>query len=214
MKDNETILVALLIVLIIAVVYMVWRKESKKSEPFITDNPYAIINHENAAKRGVRHDAAYQQPSYLSKMQLADYYATGADLMPQDVSKAEQEAWFAASDTSGHAGNYNVEEGFSPGSDLSQYHGPAPSMDYDGTYLTDLVISPRMRANHNQWVEEMKPWSGVSKTVDTLEVENYQPRTGITAFRMPAPPQYNPMQLTEVDQNDHLRGGKPFRFQG
>jgi hypothetical protein len=214
MNGRENILVAIVAVLVIVILFVLYsdRKTHSKSN-FFSDDPYAIIEHQNAAKRGVRHDAQ-GQPSYLQKMQLSDYYATGADLMPQDVDKAEQQAWFRAIPPGGAKAHYNTEEGFYAGSDMTQSHTPGYDMDYDGTYLTDLVINPRMRANHNAWVEEMKPWSGVSKKVDTLEVENYLPRVGITAFRMSAPPQYNPLQLTEVDQNDFLRGGKPFRFQG
>lgn len=236
MHASETVLLALLIILIVVIVCQSrsrWMGDSGKqysseygrsycqpagcregmtggSPAYYSNHPYAILNHQMDMRHGNRHDV-HNQAHYLDTMAGADYHASGAHLMPQDVEKAMRESWFAAPFSDATTHNYDVDLGYSAGEDAMQYHQPEPGIDYD-RYVTDLVVGPRMRENHSRWVQEMKPWSQGVLKVDTLEVENYLPFTGL---RRPQPvAQYNPLQLTEVDTYDLARGANEFRFQG
>ncbi len=175
------------------------------------DDPYHYLDSQIESRFGIRHDA-YNQPPHMTINSMDRYFRSGANLSPEDIAEAERESWFTATQSDCTAG-YNTEEGFDPGSDTMQYYNKAPAIDWN-TYAVDLIVDPRMRENHRRWVKEMQPWSGVSKKVDTLEVENYTDRTGIRSFSWQPPAQHNPLQLTEVDSHDFARGFKSFRFNG
>jgi hypothetical protein len=97
-----------------------------------------------------------------------------------------------------------------------QWHGAiaadAEGPDYSG-YLTDLVTDPRTRETHQQWVEEMKPWSGTAITIDDMD-EAMEASTDFIGLRRPqAAPQYNPYFVTEKDPNTFGKNPR-FAFQG
>lgn len=228
MHPNVAILTALVVVLVIVVAYQsgVGRKKKTETPPdgFVAStgavvptpyqggefNPYTVLNKRLSTIRGARNDGAgNQKPFYRRPRGLDAYVQAGANVKPEQIAEAERQQWYAAT-ASDNTDSFNPElahEGFT---DTMQYHTQAPAIDYD-SYITDLVSDPRMRDNHQKWVEEMKPWSGVAMKVDTLEMDNYVDFTGLR--RPQAVVQYNPMQLTEIDTND-LAVNPKFNFRG
>lgn len=142
---------------------------------------------------------------------LEDVQRSMALLTPEDLMAAERSAWAVASERE-MAAPYNVEKMTDLAADTLQAYETSPAIDYQ-TMVTDIVLDPRTRENHRQWVGEMQGWSGTTTMkVDTLEPELYLDWRGL---RMPQAGvgQYNPLQLTEVDDTD-LAKNRDFRFQG
>lgn len=139
------------------------------------------------------------------------YFQSASMVKPEDISSSERSMWFAAAEKDRIA-PYNFEKMTDPGTDLLQSHETALALDYN-SIITDLVVDPRTRENHEMWVNEMKGWSGTTTMkVDDLEMENYinftglaRPQAGVTI--------YNPMMLTEIDNSDLARN-KAFHFNG
>jgi hypothetical protein len=226
MQQGDAILTALLVILALV---LVWHYASKKSgnkdgfasfttftgyqspPPYTGGefNPYTVLNKQLGAIRGYRNDG-YDQAAFYRLPQGQDTYnRAGATATPQELSAAERAAWFSAAGTD-HAssGGEHTTEGFT---DTSAHVTPQnDGMNY-GDYVTDLVTDPRTRDNHRRWVEEMQPWSGVARKVDTLEMDNYVDFIGLR--RPQAVVQYNPMQLTEIDTSD-LAVNPKFNFRG
>jgi hypothetical protein len=222
MKSNDAILIALLVVLVIVVVCWGggWMKKRGRFDGFTTTqaapfeygtyNPYTVLNQQLSEIRGYRNDGYNQKPFYELPQGLDRYHRSGADIKPEEVSRAERDAWYFAP-TRDHAGTFNTELIQDPTSDTMQFHDTSvPDIDY-GTYITDLIIDPRTKDNHQRWVEEMRPWSGTATTVDTFDVEPYIDFIGLR--RPQAVVQFNPLQLTEVDTYD-ISGNHKFNFQG
>lgn len=139
------------------------------------------------------------------------YHRSSAELRPEDLMAAERAAWVQAAEQDRIA-PYDIEKMSNPSEDTMQHSETAPAIDYQAM-ITDLVVDPRTRMNHSQWVNEMRGWTGTTQMkVDILEPELYLDWNGL---RMPQAGvgQYNPLQLTEVDDTD-LAKNKPFRFNG
>lgn len=234
MKSNDAVLMALLVVLAVVLIYHYGGKGATRSgfapggpscgpvhqqylppkcrdprRPEQACNPYMSLNKQLDEIRGYRNDGFNQPPFYSFPYGLDAYHRSGAYITPENVAEAEREQWFSALDAD-QAGQFNTELGREGFTDTMQYHQAAPAIDY-GSYITDLVVDPRTRDNHNRWVEEMKPWSGVAMKVDSLDMENYVDFQGLR--RPQAVVQYNPLQLTEIDTFD-LSVNRPFNFMG
>ena len=214
MKTNNAILVAILVVLVIIVAFMggCWLKGRDKGCDGFTNgqyNPYTVLNKQLDEIRGYRNDGFRQTPFYRLPRGLDRYHRAGAQISPEMVAEAEREQWYGAT-SSDNSGQFNTELTQEPASDTVQYHTASPAIDY-GAFVTDLVVDPRTRDNHQRWVEEMKPWSGTAMAVDDLDMENYVDFQGLR--RPQAVVQYNPLQLTEIDTFD-LAKNKKFNFQG
>jgi hypothetical protein len=170
--------------------------------------PYAALQNAIGEVRG-RPDAKdllLSGPGPLEAVQRSQ-----ALLTPEDLMAAERAAWAVSAERE-MAAPYNVEKMTDPGSDTLQAYETSPAIDYQ-TMITDLVVDPRTRENHRQWIGEMTGWSGTTTMkVDILEPELYLDWHGL---RMPQAGvgQYNPLQLTEVDDTD-LAKNRDFRFQG
>lgn len=220
MNSSHAILIALLVLLIAIVVWgMYGPGRGKKCEgfgpaPLPHHTAYDLIHRQIGAIRGVRNDG-YNQPFPLNSVAAIDrYHRYGANLKPEDISKAERTAWFMSGEL-GHT-SFDNEQVFDPAAAITTWHatkeGMNGGMDY-GSYITDLISDPRTRENHGRWVDEMKPWSGTSQKVDTLD-EAMEATLNFQGLRRPQPvAQYNPMMLTEVDA-DILAVNKKFNFQG
>ena len=183
-------------------------------------NPYTVLHKQLDISRGVRGDG-YNQPGPINMGNQVTHNPYGRNYSAEDLSKTEMGAWFANTDTgaatdvmlmaqsgSGSMGAENKSnfESFDSGTeDFTD-----PRADY-GSYVTNLIVDPRTQDNHSKWVDEMKPWSGTARKVDTLEVENYVDFRGLR--RPQAVVQHNPMMLTEVDSHDLSKHNK-FNFQG
>ena len=146
-----------------------------------------------------------------SPARMEAYYRSQAMITPEEMMSAERAMWVQAADQDRTA-PYNVERMSEPADDTMQAHSTAPALNYQDM-ITDLVVDPRTRENHGLWVNEMKGWSGTTTMkVDTFEPELYLNWQGL---RMPQAGvgQYNPMQLTEVDDSMLARNHR-FNFQG
>jgi len=216
MSSGSAVLLAALVALVIIVVAQNagWVKTFKPdSEGFVGMHPDGAIVDIKGRAAGNRHlDSIRGQANHGFNQPRADprYQRQGPSATPEDIAEEEREMWFAATQA-GHTSGYNTEEAFCVSSDTIQYHTQEPGMDYNG-HITDLISGPRMRQNHANWVDEMRPWGGTTMKVDTLDVENYVPFTGLR--RPQAVHQSdNRLFITEVDEGDLARHNK-FNFQG
>jgi hypothetical protein len=139
------------------------------------------------------------------------YTRSSAELRPEDLAAAERAAWMQAAEQDRIA-PYDIEKMTDPAKDTMQHFETAPALDYQ-SMITDLVVDPRTRMNHHQWVDEMQGWSGTT----TMKVDTFEPQLYLNwqGLQMPQAGvgQYNPLQLTEVDDT-MLAVNKPFRFNG
>ena len=203
--NRENIFLALLIVIIVLVAWQCMRptytNEGGSGDESMAAHPRAILDRQLDLRHGHRSDG-HAQDHHLDNMSATDFVSTGAHLQPSDIRKAEAQSWHATGvepvygDSCGYiqgGGGYSSMDG---GFDQGDAMTAAP---YD---VTNLVVDDRMASNHQKWANEMGPWSGTARKVDTLEVANYLPRTGIAAWSHRVPSQYNPLQLTEVDSHD------------
>lgn len=230
MKCNDSLLVALLAVLIIIVVFqsscwmkmrgdMHQRHHNSSCDGFASglahqhegDNPYTALHNKLELIRGSRHDGYGQKPVWDQPHGLDRYIRSGAHLRPEDIAEAEREQWFAATEAS-HSEGFNTELSQDMQTDTMQYHTTQPSIDYSGL-ITDLVVDPRTRENHQRWAEEMKPWSGTAMMVDNMD-EAMEAGADFIGLRRPqAIVQHNPLQLTERDTYTYATNPK-FNFKG
>lgn len=230
MTCEDSIYLGLVILLVIIVICQCMKPASGRKGGFVAGyqtaremrmpgfsdgiyNPYDVLDKELDTIRGYRDDGYNQPPFWRYPHGLDRYHKAGADIKPEMIAAAERDMWYSVDYTSPPAKGFNPErayDGFKTG-------GPdedegAPAIDY-GSYVVDLVVDPRTRENHQRWVEEMKPWSGVAMTVDDLE-EAMEASTDFQGLRRPqAIVQYNPTQLTERDTATFAVNNK-FNFKG
>lgn len=142
---------------------------------------------------------------------LSAYNRAGAYLTPELLNNAERAQWFSAT-ARDNSGTFNTELGGDKASDTLQYHQSEPGLDYN-SYVTDMVLDPRTRLNHQHWAREMAPYSGTAMMVDDMD-EALEATTSFTGLRRPqAVAQDNPWQLTERDANTFI-GNTKFNFRG
>lgn len=229
-RERKPLVIALVAVLLIVAVVIVVRDRKKKAKmapaaarrregmvgaPGPTDMwaratlaPYTSIQNSIDSVRGNPDAKAILEQG---RPAFAAYHRSSAELRPEDLMSAERQAWVLAAEQD-RVAPYNVEKMSDPAQDTMQHSETAPAIDYQ-TMITDLVIDPRTRMNHSQWVNEMQGWSGTT----TMKVDTFEPQLYLTwqGLRMPQAGvgQYNPLQLTEVDDTD-LAVNKPFHFNG
>jgi hypothetical protein len=231
MKSQDALILALLVVLIIIFVYqgsdmMSRRKKCKcpRREGFCGAGrrlhlTAADVRREQGAppytKLQNRIDSVIGSPDAQQLLQnpqrMKAYYRSSAMAKPEDIMSAERAMWAAATEQDRIA-PYNTEKMSEPMEDTMQHFETAPAIDY-GSMITDLVVDPRTRDNHRQWVNEMKGWAGTSTIkIDDLQDEDYLPFTGLRRPQAGVG-QYNPMQITQVDDGMLARNAK-FNFKG
>lgn len=189
-------------------------------EKFDSD-PYAVLHAQIDAQRGV--PSSGQRPTMrpstaaLAARAEADAIATAQggepaadslddrDEKTRRIAEAEQAQWGVAGGAA-----FDSETAGDVGADTLSHHHAQPELDYD-TYLTDLVVDSRTRENHRQWANEMKPWSGVARSTDDLDMETFVHFHGLR--RPQAVAQHNPWQITEIDGSDLAKNPK-FNFRG
>jgi len=175
-------------------------------------DPYTEVNNFIDAARGLRtSDLAYGGvPPWEIPGMLDRYHQSGAEIKPEDITAAEQNAW-TSSLTSDSIAEYNTEHAFDSSQDATGYHQKSP-VAYDDL-ITESVLDPRSVENHKKWAESMMPWSGTSTSPDTLD-EALEATTSFIGLRRPQPiAQYNALQVTERDTYTFL-GNHKFNFQG
>lgn len=221
MRPAEGITIALLAVLVIIVLHQAHKKkndgrvENLVAAPGPSDMwarassaPYTSIQNSIGLVRG-NPDA--KDILMQGRPAMNAYTRSSADVRPEDMMAAERASWVQAAEQDRTA-PYNTEKMTDMAQDTMQHFEAAPALDYQ-TMITDLVVDPRTKMNHNEWVNEMQGWSGTT----TMKVDNFEPELYLTwqGLRMPQAGvgQFNPLQLTEVDDTD-LAKNKPFRFNG
>ncbi len=243
MQRNDAILVGLLVVLAVMAIYWKWKQDGGQAagfrSGFVTDagacttggvtrpvdvhvqypgghhNPYTVLNKQIGLLRGARHDAYGQPPLWEQPHGLDRYHRSGASIKPEMIAAAERDAWFTAD--SPEAGD--VTEGFDPNNTgmaaptaVSALPAPNAGSDYGG-YIADLIIDPRTRENHSQWVSEMGPWSGGPLIVDNMD-EALEADIHFVGLRRPqAVAVYNPTQQTELGPMNLISNPR-FDFRG
>lgn len=221
MTSNESLAVALLVVLVVVLIAAAATKRGRREMIRLmadvglarTGPPpppsRAALNRHLDSIRG-RPPGGYGQPPHGAiPYGPANHHYNAGGLAPEHIAEAEREQWAAAHEA-GSTGHYNTELAHDPNADVMQYHTPQPGIDYDG-YITDLVADPRTKANHGQWVDSMRPWSGTAKTVDDMD-EALEAGLHFHGLRRPqAIVQSNFPQQTEVGTH-HLAKNNKFNF--
>ena len=124
----------------------------------------------------------------------------------EGLAEAERAAWSeAAEETS--TGHYDVERGD------SQSHTSQPVIDYNAM-ITGSIADHNMHSKHQNWVDEVKPFSRTLLKVDDLEeaVEQSQHRIGLVRYNLQPVETDNPLLL--VEGSDLGGNNKTFRFMG
>jgi hypothetical protein len=217
--------IALLIVLVLIVIYCVYNQKKNQQTSKIPSrvfnvnrrpnkSPYTILNNQIDSLRGVRMKDGYNQTLSLKELGYGKfcndgYHHVNVYSTPEQMAESEREQWYAASNKD-CSGAFNTELTQDMANDTTQYHTTSPAIDYD-KYIVDLVADPRVKQNHEKWLEEMKPWTGATMKVDNLDIEPYIDFIGLR--RPQAVAQYNPMQITEADTWDLIQNPK-FNFRG
>lgn len=228
MKPKKLVFAAALAAVIVYAVHM-YRKRRAAAKPAVGPAPAPAPKKEGLASRPDYAQKAFQAPYTAIQNQIdevrgnpdataildqgreaiAAYRRSQADVSPEDIMHAERAAWGVAAEAD-HRAPFNTEKMFDQAADTMQHFEGAPAIDYQ-TMVQDLVIDPRTRENHNQWVEEMAGWTGTT----TMKVDSFEPQLYLNwqGLRMPQAGvgQYNPLQLTEVDDS-MLAVNKPFHF--
>lgn len=231
MRQSQSIIVALLAILVIVAIVILVRYGIHKPPQLLRakHSPEHLVGSRRPMSRAAR---AYAKAPYTAiqdaigevrgRPDAKDILLSGpgpleavqrsmAELTPEDLMAAERTAWAVTMEREMSA-PFNTEKMTDISSDTMQAFETSPAIDYQ-TMITDIVVDPRTRENHRQWIDEMTGWSGTTTMkVDILEPELYLNWTGL---RMPQAGvgQYNPLQLTEVDDTD-LAKNRDFRFQG
>lgn len=193
--------VALIVAVIVVVIFLiVWY--SKSGFEVDPQNAYVMQNRELVARAGYRNDAYKQIGALTAQLERTN-------TKPEQIAQAESEAWFESQREKG-VSNFDPTAPQDAGNNLAAEHAPGSAMDYQ-SHITDLIIDPRTRDNHRKWASEVRPFSGVAKSVDTLDLENYVDFRGLR--RPQAVAQNNPLMVTEMGADD-LSGNKKFNFMG
>jgi hypothetical protein len=238
MQSNDAILVALIVALVLVIAYQGcgWVKGQNSGDDCegfagkhgaacegsagkhgggregFAAGPCAARRKRLDTIRGYRNDGFNQPPIWQLPGGLEAYGRSAAQIKPEQLAEAEREQWFSAAEDAGAAG-FNPELSQEAHTDTMQYHSAQPVIDYD-SYITDLVVDPRTRSNHQRWAEEMKPWSGTAKTVDNID-EAMEASSDWIGLRRPQPVAQcgNSLQLTERDTSTYASNSK-FNFKG
>jgi hypothetical protein len=204
MKSSDTILTAILVVLVVIVAYQGfgWMKSgpAAKTGTGSDDDSSDGFHAGSGAHAGSGGACGTVRTEYFTQPS------------PEHLAEAEREQWYAATEAD-HTGGFDTELGSDMQTDTMQYHSAAPAIDYS-TFVTDLVVDPRTQENHRRWASEMKPWSGSVMRVDDLD-EAMEASTHFIGLRRPQPIHQgsNPLQLTENDHSTFAKNPK-FNFRG
>lgn len=128
---------------------------------------------------------------------------------PDRIAEAEREAWYTSDAT---IETFATDPATASHSADPASGGDPGGMDY-ARYTTDLVVDPRMRENHRKWIEELGPWAGGLRSIDTMD-EAMEATTAFTGLQRPqGVAVHNPTQVTELGPEIFASNHK-FRFNG
>jgi len=208
MQSNETILIALVIVLIAVLAYQSRNKIYRVAGRYdgFAGDPGGAYSIRTEANNRIQ-ARAEERNGYRSHDigDLTEFYRRGYNVTPEILSEAERSSWYSASPHNAIR-DYDIAKSSHPGEDLVQYHQPGPAIDYQN-HLTDIILDPRTKANHDKWAKEVMPFSQTAMVVDDMDEAVYMNTRngmGITSFRNDTPAQgANTLFLTEADPHLH-----------
>jgi hypothetical protein len=207
---SNTLLMALVIVLVLMVIYMGYKQYyhyfSAHCDAGRED--YSMPHHKT------RHSAAHRAPGSgdvpppHSEHHSAreHFYKYGGHSSPEKFANAERAAW-AVSNAEESTGHYDTERGD------AQSHTSQPVLDYNGM-ITGAIADSGMQAKHANWVGEVKPYSRTLLMVDNMDeaLEQSTHRVGLTRYNLQPVAVINP--LMQVEGSDLGKENKTFRFLG
>jgi hypothetical protein len=212
--NNEGILIALLIVLVVGVALQKGGLDAcphdctcsrcskgKFTSLAVGTHPeLAAIQARDAALREKRHDPSVRAPDEPPKA-----------APPKSLEEAQRAAWFEAVSSDG---DYNTGTGGGVAMALDSNDSSGPTINYQDA-LIDLVADERMRAQQANWHSEVAPKSHTALVVDDLEeaaaISAYNGQ-GLYAFRFGAPSQHNNLFVTEQDAESYAKHATNFSF--
>lgn len=123
------------------------------------------------------------------------------------IRQAENEMWFDQA-MSLWPGHFDSEVMGDCTKEVIQYHTKPQPFD-NVSYITDQIVNDRIRQNHSEWVEEVKPWAGTASGAGNVDFApgNYIHFQGLRRPR--GVQQIDPWQVTELDEYD-LEENRPF----
>jgi hypothetical protein len=211
MKTNDAIAIAAVIIVILLLVYYVDQKNMNLynialmgNKGFTPDNMSHNNNHQaQQAQQSQRaHQAQRAQPQHHVPPKKTA--AEKAKFDPESFLAMEQSHRNLVSARQPH--HYEPEQ---HGNNTT--HGSIGDMDFN-SYITDQVADPKVRENHKKWVNEIKPWAGTAARTNDDMSEAMEASVHFVGLRRPqAVKQYNPHQVTEVDEST-FTGNKKFNF--
>jgi hypothetical protein len=152
--------------------------------------------HGSEATAAAHHHWSQSFDDLHTKLEAAHYDAMGLvpGAAPSPFTKPAGSSWDPNDDYSADAG----------------YSQVAGAYDHQ-TATADLIMNPRLRANHQGWVSETLPFTQARLRLpdrgDDEFVAMSQHRVGLGAFYRPAPAQHNPFFVTELDPETHAEQG-------
>ncbi len=177
MQPNDALALGVIAFIVLLLIYYV---DTKKAAP--------ASQQTTAAKTFVTHspNPAHGGKKLVSQAERATYDPEGfihAERSERESSTVKSQIY--TPETKGNFDTYN----------------DSGSIDYS-SYITDQVVDSKIRDSHKKWTSEIQPWSGTAtKTPDNLD-EALEASVHFHGLRRPKPiKQYNPHQLTELDES-------------
>lgn len=168
----QQVAVAVAVLAVLALVYYWYSKHRKSSFGGFSEAAAEERGAANAAldaRRGQRHDGVRQPRRYNGEtLSGARYDRLTPSVSAAEMEAAELAAWYEQTPDNAV---YNSEAAAEGGSaEVMQYHtGALGHTDY-ASHITDLVVDPNMRRNHDAWVRDTKPFSAMSASfVDDMD---------------------------------------------
>ena len=189
MQQNDAIALAVIALMVLVLIYYVDSKNTKavKAASNFTAAAAAATASKAVGKPFITHspNPAHGGKKLVSHAERATYDPEG--FIHEERQQRESggvKSQIFTPETRGNVDTYN----------------DAGSIDYSA-YITDQVVDTKIKDSHKKWTDEIKPWSGTAtKTPDNLD-EALEASVHFHGLRRPKPiKQYNPHQLTELDE--------------
>jgi hypothetical protein len=204
MKTNDAIAIAAVIIVILLLVYYLDQRNMNLYNIALMGNKGFEANatqHVQPSQQS-QHNAYRAQPPRHNLPKKSD--AEKAKFDPESFLAMEQSHRNLVSSRQPH--HYEPEQHGN-----NSTHGSIGDMDFN-SYITDQVADPKVRENHKKWVNEIKPWAGTATRTNDDMREAMEASVHFVGLRRPqAVKQYNPHQVTEVDEST-FTGNKKFNF--
>lgn len=126
------------------------------------------------------------------------------------LTQAEAEMYYDFVNSS-NPGHFSTEDLAECSKDISKYFDPTVPFD-NMAYLTDQIVDDRILKNHQDWVDETKPWAGTATVIAPEEFSAGDYINFVGLRRPHGVKQEDPWQVTEVDESQLEGNNKRFVF--